>query len=88
MEALTFPELDGNLRKQCSHLLYKIYKACRLLPATYVLQQEPVCDGNNNCCGGFAEVSEGEYLGRRVAIKTLKFGTKDAPDKIFKVLDL
>lgn len=38
--------------------------------------------------GGFAEVIEGEYLGRRVAIKYLRFGAEDALNQIFKVLKL
>ena len=87
MQALTLLEPDGNLHKQCSHLLYKLCKGCRLLPTTYILQQELVYDGNNPCCGGFAEVSEGEYLGRHAAIKSLRFRPKDAFDEIFKVLE-
>ena len=79
------PELDGDLRKQCLHLLYKLCKACELLPASYILQREPIRVGSAHCYGGFADVGEGEYLGRRVAIKYLRFGTKDAFDDIFKV---
>lgn len=85
MQALTLSELDGNLRRQCLHLLYKICKTCELLPASYVLRQELMYVGNVRCCGGFADVSEGEYLGRRVAIKHLRFGTEDALNKVFKV---
>ena len=88
MQVLTSLELDGDLRKQCLHLLYKLCKTCGLLPVTYVLQQEPARVGNYLCCGGFADVSEGEYLGRRVAIKALRFGAKGAFDNIFKVLEL
>jgi len=86
IQALTLPELNGNLRKQYLHLLYKVCKACELLPASYVLPKELVIYvGGIPSCGGFADVSEGEYLGRRVAIKHLRFGTKDKLDKIFKV---
>jgi hypothetical protein len=81
-QALSLPELDGNLRKQCLHLLYKLCKASELLPASYVLQQEPTRVGNIHSYGGFADVSEGEYLGRRVAIKRLRFGTTDATFKV------
>ena len=88
MQSLTLPELDGNLRSQCLHLLYKVCKACELLPTSYVLQQEFVHVGNFRCHGGFADVRKGEYLGRCVAIKHLRFGTRDAFDKIFKVLKL
>jgi len=83
MQVIALPELDERLRKQCLHLLSKICKACEMLPASYILQQEPTRVDNIRCYGGFADVSEGEYLGRRVAIKSLRFGTKD---KIFKVL--
>ena len=87
-QALTLPELDGNLRGQCLHLLYKVCKACELLPTSYVLQQEFINVGNVHCYGGFADVTEGEYLGHRVAIKHLRFGTRDAFSKIYKVLAL
>lgn len=79
------PELDRNLWKQCLHLLYKLCKACELLPTSHVLQQEFIHVGDIRCYGGFADVNEGDYLGRRVAIKHLRFRTKDAFDKIFKV---
>ena len=87
MQALTLPELDGNLRKQCLHLLYKVCKASELLPTSYVLREE-VCIGNIRRYGGFADVSEGEYLGNRVAIKHLRFRTEDPFNNIFKVLKL
>jgi len=88
VQALALPELDGSLRTQCSHLLYKLCKTCELLPASYVLRQELICVGNIHCYGGFADVSEGQCLGRPVAIKHLRFGAKDAFSKIFKVLKL
>lgn len=59
-----------------------------MLPTTYFLQEELIRVGNVHCYGGSANIGEGEYLGRRVAIKCLRIGTKDAFDKIFKVLDL
>ena len=85
-QALALPELDGNLRRQCLHLLYKICKASELLPASYVLREERICVGNIRRYGGFADVSEGEYFGRRVAVKHLRFGTEEAFNKNFKVL--
>jgi len=57
-----------------------------MLPASYLLQQESICVDKVRCYGGFADVSEGEYLGRHVAIKYLRFGTKDTFNVIFKVL--
>jgi len=87
IQVIALPELDQKLRKQCLHLLYKMCKACETLPASYVLQQESLCVGNLHCYGGFADVSEGEYLGRRVAIKHLRIARKDASNKIFKVLN-
>ena len=88
MQVFTLSELDGNLRKQWLHLLYKVCTGCGLLPATYALQQELVCVDNAPCCGGSADVSEGRYLGRHVAIKYLRFRPKDEFSKIFKVLEL
>ena len=89
MEALTLPEpeLDVHLRKQVSHLVYKLCRGSELLPASFFLQQEHIIVGNIRCCGGFADIREGEYLGRHVAIKSLRFGMNDS-DKIFKVSGL
>ena len=84
-QVITLPELDEKLRKQCLHLLYKICKAREMLPTSYVLQQEFTCISGVHYYGGFADVSEGEYLGCRVAIKHLRIGTKDPSNKIFKV---
>jgi len=88
LQALTLPDMSGDPRKQYLYLLYKLCKACELLPASYVLQQEHIRVGDAHRYGGFADVAEGEYLGRHVAIKALRFGPKDAFDKIFKVLEL
>ena len=85
MQALGLPELVGNLRKQCLHLLYKVCKACELLPTSYVLWQAFMRVGKVRCCSGFVDVSEGEYLGHRVAIKHLRFRMEDAFNKVFKV---
>lgn len=87
-QVITLPELDEKLRKQCSHLLYKICTACIMLPTSFLLQQESVSVGRIRYTGGFAEVREGEYLGRRVAIKDLKIKTKEVPSSVFKVLKL
>jgi len=46
-----------------------------------------MCVGNLRFYGGFADVNEGEYLGRHVAIKSLRIGEKDGSGKIFKVLN-
>jgi len=88
IQVIALPELDERLRRQCLHLLSKICKACETLPASYILQRELKCVDNIRCYGGFADVSEGEYLGRRVAIKHLRFGTGDAFNGIFKVPNL
>ena len=84
---LTLPELNGNskLRKQCLHLLYKVCKTCELLPTPYLLRQELIRVGNISCSGGFADVSDGEYLGHRVAIKHLKLRENEVSNKVFKV---
>jgi len=88
VQALTLPELDEDLRKQCLHLLYKLCKACELLPATYALREELIRVSNVHCSGGYADVSRGEYLGRHVAIKQLRSWAKDEFDEIFKVRGL
>jgi len=85
MQALTLPELDDKLRGQCIHVLYKICRASQLLPSSHILREELICVGDIRSYGGFADVSEGEYLGRHVAIKNLKFRTGDALGEIFKV---
>jgi len=88
MQVIALPELDERLRRQCFHLLYKICKACEMLPGSYLLQQGSITVGKIRRCGGFADVSEGVYLGHRVAIKHLRFGTEDTFNKVFKVLKL
>ena len=85
-QVIILPELDEKLRKQCLHLLYKICKACEMLPTSYILQQEFTYIGNIHYYGGFADVSKGEYLGRHVAIKHLRIRTQDLSNNIFKVL--
>ena len=65
-------------------LLSKICKAQRILPTSYILRDEVIYVGSVHDHGGFAEVSNGEYLGYPVAIKQLKM-TRGDPDKIFKV---
>ena len=85
VQVSAMPELNEKLRNQCLHLLYKICKDREILPVSYLLQQEFIHANTLHCHGGFADVSEGDYMGRRVAIKDLRFGTKDGSKKIFKV---
>ena len=59
--------------------------AHRILPASYTLKQEPVPVGTERCRGRFADVSNGEYLGSRVAIKRLNMDGEDTCKK-FKVI--
>ena len=87
VQVATLPGLNEKLRNQCLHLLYKICKAREMLPTRYLLQQESIHADSLHRCGGFADVSKGEYLDRRVAIKDLRFGTKDGSSRIFKVLN-
>ena len=58
-----------------------------MLPVSCVVQPELTHVGEFGWSGGFADVSKGEYLGRPVAIKHLRIGTKDESDKVFKVGD-
>ena len=85
MQATAVPELDEELRKQCLHLLYKMCKDCKMLPASYGLQQGSLSVDDICYSGGFADVSAGRYLRRRVAVKRLRFWTKNGPDGFFKV---
>ena len=87
MQATAVPELDEELRKQCLHLLYKMSKDCKLLPTSYTLPQGSLSVGDVHRCGGFADVSTGDYLGRRVAVKCLRFWAKGGPDGVYKVLE-
>ena len=86
-QVIALRELDEKLQKQCLHLLYKMCKDCGMLPTLYRLQQGSLHAGVVHCYGGFADVSKGKYFGRHVAVKHLRFGTRDASNKIFKVLD-
>ena len=85
VQVTALPGLNEKLRNQCLYLSYKLCKDREMLPTSCLLQQELIHAETLHCCGGFADVSEGEYLGRRVAIKDLRFGTRDATDRIFKV---
>ena len=83
-QALPWSCLDEKLRQRGLRLLSKICKAQRIIPASYVLQDEVISIGSVHNHGGSADVSNGEYLGCPVAIKHLKMNKGD-PDKIFKV---
>jgi hypothetical protein len=84
---LTLPHVDEKVYRRSLRLLYKICKACGMLPASYGIQPELTRVGEFGWSGGFADVSKGEYRGRPVAIKHLRIGTKDEFDKVFKVSD-
>ena len=76
--------LDGKLRQRSLRLLSKICKARRIVPTSYILQQDLIRIGRVCYRSGFADVSDGEYLGCTVAIKRLKM-VEDS-DRTFKVL--
>jgi hypothetical protein len=86
-QLLTLPHLDEKVSRRSLRLLYKICKACGMVPASYVVQPELIRVGEFGWSGGFADVSRGEHQGRPVAIKHLRTGTKDEFDRIFKVGD-
>ncbi|KAF9651394.1 kinase-like protein [Thelephora ganbajun] len=77
--------LDDKLRQRGLRLLSKICKARSIIPSSYVLQQELVYIGRVYYRGGFADVSNGEYLGRPVAIKCLR-ASEGGSNRIFKRL--
>ena len=76
--------LDGKSWQRCLRLLSKVCKARRVLPTSFLLQREPVHVGGAYFHGGFADVSDGKYMGSPVAIKRLKISYADH-NKIFKV---
>jgi len=55
-----------------------------IIPSSYVLRREFIHVGQVYYHGGFADVSDGEYLGCPVAIKRLRMNEGDS-DRIFKV---
>ena len=69
---LTQSPLDDELRHQCLLLLSKICKARAIIPSSYVLRTEVIRFGRVRYHGGFADVTDGEYLGCPVAIKYLR----------------
>ena len=79
--------LNDKLRQRCLRLLCKTCKTQALIPVSYVIRQELVRVGHARYCGGYAEVSDGDYLGLPVAIKRLKTNKGDF-DKMFKVCSI
>lgn len=76
--------LDEKHRERSLRLLSKICKAHAIIPNSYIIQQDLIRVGKVRYHGGFADVSDGEYLGQPVAVKRLKMNEGDS-DKIFKV---
>lgn len=83
-QALAQLRLDDKHGRRCLRLLSKICKSQKIIPASYNFQSELLRIGGVQDCGGFSQVSDGEYLGCTVAIKDLKTSEGDF-DKIFKV---
>ena len=76
--------LDDKLQQRSLLLLSKICKAHSIVPASYVLQQDSIRIGRVRYHSGFADVSDGEYLGFPVAVKRLRMNEEES-DGIFKV---
>ena len=76
--------LDEKLQQRSLRLLSKICKGQSIIPASYVLQPEFIHVGRVRYRGGFADVSEGEYLGCPIAVKRLRVNEGDS-DHAFKV---
>ena len=76
--------LDRKLRQRCLRLLSKICKSRSIIPKSYILRRRLIHAGRIHYRSGFADVSDGEYLGCPVAIKRLKTNGRDS-NKIFKV---
>ena len=84
LQVLTQSLLDDKLRHRILLLLSKICKARGIIPSSYLLQRDFTHIGRVCYHGGFADVTDGEYLGRPVAIKYLKMDEENS-DRIFKV---
>ena len=65
-------------------LIRKISKARRIVPSSYILQEDCIHVGDDRYYGGFAVVSNGEYQGHAVAIKHLQTN-EGGQNNIFKV---
>ena len=65
-------------------LLSRICKVHNIIPTSYVLPSELIRVGTVRYRGGFADVSDGEYLECPVAIKRLRMNEGDS-DRTFKV---
>ena len=83
-QVLARPCLDDKFQQRGLRLLLKICKVHGIIPSSYILLKELIHVGRGYCKGGFGVVSNGEYLGRPVAIKDLETG-KENSDATFKV---
>ena len=84
-QVLTRSCLDDKLWRRCLLLLSKICKARAIIPSSYLLSAELIRVGRVYYHGGFADVSNGEYLGCPVAIKHLRMNGESS-DRVFKVV--
>ena len=75
--------LKDKLLQRCLRLLSKICKAHRIMPSSYILQEGLIHVRRVYRDGGSANVWDGEYLGRPVAVKCLKVNESN-PDNVFK----
>ena len=71
--------LDKKLRRRSLRLIRKICEARAIVPSSYELEEEHIHIKEVQYHGGFADVSDGEYQGRAVAVKCLRM------NKSFKV---
>ena len=83
MQVLEHSSLDGQPWQRGLRLIRKISKARKMVPSSYLLEAEHIRIGEVRYYGGSADVSDGEYQGRTVAVKHLRM--KEDPDGSFKV---
>ena len=76
--------LKDKLLQRCLRLLSKICEAHRIVPSSYILQEGLVHVRRVWRGGRSADVWDGEYLGRPVAVKSLKVNELNS-DSVFKV---
>lgn len=73
LQILTEPDIHENQRNKCSVILQKLCGACCLLPDSYIISDGLELTGDYPVAhGGFADVYQGTYKGRAVAVKTLR----------------
>ena len=78
-------DFASQIRKKCVKLLYKMCSGHALLPRSLYFELPGNLPDATACCGGFADVLECEYHGRKVAVKALRVYEKGFLQKVTNV---